>query len=245
MKKGLLIVTGLLVGALSGPAQSDRTPKTLLEKASYGMGLEMGKSFVQQKIEIDWDLFAEGLKHGMKGGTTLIDEEAAAEASLAYRKQLKEEAEQRRKKEGLLNQAESVKFFAKNKSREGVVALPSGLQYQIIKPGNGAAPKSTDTVTLHYTGRLLNGEIFDTSRKYDKPVERPVIQMIKGWQEAVQMMRVGGSWRLFIPAELAYGQYGFPPAIGPNAAVVFDLDLLEVRSAGGPKVTLPRRSRVN
>ena len=121
------------------------------------------------------------------------------------------------------------KFLMENKAKEGVKTLPSGLQYKVIKDGDGKTPKLTDTVSTHYRGTLLDGSEFDSSYKRNQPAEFPVSGVIKGWTEALQLMKEGAKWVLYVPAKLAYGERGFPPVIGPNETLIFEIELLKVK----------------
>ena len=121
------------------------------------------------------------------------------------------------------------KFLMENKAKEGVKTLPSGLQYKVIKDGDGKTPKATDTVVTHYRGTLLDGSEFDSSYKRKEPAEFPVNGVIKGWTEALQLMKEGAKWTLYVPPKLAYGERGFPPVIGPNETLIFEIELLKVK----------------
>ncbi len=136
--------------------------------------------------------------------------------------------EKLQKKQGNAAKEAGEKFMAENKKKEGVVVLPSGLQYKILTTGNGPKPKASDTVKCHYEGKLINGQIFDSSIRRGEPAEFPVSGVIAGWVEALQLMPVGSKWQLYIPAELAYGTHGAGQSIGPNETLIFDVELLAI-----------------
>jgi FKBP-type peptidyl-prolyl cis-trans isomerase FklB len=234
MKLRLILIVVLAVVASPLAAQQGAAPlKTLREKASYSFGMSMGDALKKQGVDIDIVLLVQGLKDAT-AGKTLLTEEQAFEAMQAFEKEM------------IAQQAEqSQQFLAANKRRPGVKATQNGLQYKILKFGKGPRPKATDVVRVNYRASFINGEEFETNG--EKPFTTPVNQVIPGWQEALQLMELGSKWQLFIPPELAYGEQGSPPAIGPNATLVFELELLEIApgaaGAGGAKRTLPEAVR--
>jgi len=205
--------------------------KTKTQKVSYAFGMRMGKGLKMQSVDIDIDVFARAMKDVLADRKLLLTEKEAQEVMMSWQKEMMAERGKRRKEDAVKNKKEGEAFLAANKKKEGIVALPSGLQYKVIKAGTGPKPKATDTVTVNYRGTLINGTEFDSSEKQGKPMSFPVNQVIKGWTEALQLMKVGAKWQLFVPSNLAYMERGGRPPIGPNATLIFDIELL---STGAP-----------
>jgi FKBP-type peptidyl-prolyl cis-trans isomerase FklB len=206
--------------------------KTDKDKASYAIGLNMGKSMQKDAVDIDPNILARGLKDGMAGGKTkplMTDEEAAA-AINALKAEVKKTQEAKMAQAGEANKKEGDAFLAANKTKEGVVTLPSGLQYKILTAGTGAKPTAADTVICNYKGTLINGKEFDASSRHGGPSTFPVGGVIKGWTEALQLMPIGSKWQLFIPPDLAYGQRGAGGDIGPGATLIFEVELVSIKS---------------
>jgi FKBP-type peptidyl-prolyl cis-trans isomerase FklB len=214
----------------SDQAASSNSPfKTNKEKASYALGMNVGTSLHRQSVDIDPDLFAQGLKDAMSGKKPLITEEEGRAALMQLQTDVRAQQAQKMKEEGDANKKEGDAYLAGNKSKPGVVTLPSGLQYKILKEGTGPKPTANDTVECNYTGTLINGTEFDSSAKHGGPAKFPVNGVIKGWTEALQLMPVGSKWQLFIPSDRAYGERGTPDgSIGPNSTLVFDVELLSI-----------------
>jgi FKBP-type peptidyl-prolyl cis-trans isomerase FklB len=214
----------------SDQAASSNSPfKTNKEKASYALGMNVGTSLHRQSVDIDPDLFAQGLKDAISGKKPLITEEEGRAALTQLQNDVRTQQAQRMKEEGDANKKAGDAYLAANKAKPGVVTLPSGLQYKILKEGTGPKPTATDTVECNYTGTLINGTEFDSSAKHGGPAKFPVNGVIKGWTEALQLMPVGSKWQLFIPSDLAYGERGTPDgSIGPNSTLVFDVELLSI-----------------
>lgn len=199
--------------------------KTPEDRISYGIGLDVSSNLKMQEIPVDIDLFVKGFKDGLaKDGTPLMTQEEVRKEIMAFQQKKMEKMAE-------TNKINGEKFLSENKEKEGVVTLPSGLQYKVIKQGEGATPKETDKVSCHYKGTTLDGTEFDSSYKRDKPATFAVNQIIKGWKEALQIMKVGDKWKLFIPSELAYGQRGAGQRIGPNETLVFEIELLGIEEA--------------
>jgi FKBP-type peptidyl-prolyl cis-trans isomerase FklB len=195
--------------------------KTQKEKESYAMGMNLGMGLHRQGMTLDPALVARGIRDAMTGAKTLITEDEARAAM----QQLQNDAFQH---VTATNRKEGDAFLTANKSKEGVVTLPSGLQYKILKAGTGPKPTASDTVTCNYRGTLINGTEFDSSYKRGQPASFPLGGVIKGWTEALQLMPVGSKWQLFIPADLAYGDH--PPSrdIAPGSTLIFEVELLSV-----------------
>ncbi|HEX3998297.1 MAG TPA: FKBP-type peptidyl-prolyl cis-trans isomerase [Pirellulales bacterium] len=208
-----------------GAAAPTASPfKSLKDRSSYAIGVDVGRDFKQQGLDVDTTIVAQGIADSLAGKTLMTDQEMHAtmvELQRAIQSRQQELAEKSKKA--------GETFLAENKKREGVKTLPSGLQYKVLKQGTGATPKANDTVTTNYRGTLLDGTEFDNSAKHGGPATFSVNGVIPGWTEALQLMREGDKWQLFIPSDLAYGAHGAPPDIGPNSTLVFDIELLKVQ----------------
>lgn len=225
----LAVVVSLMV--LTGIAYSeDKTPlKTEREKLSYSLGMDIGNNLKRQSIEIDPEIFSRAIKDVLTGSEPSLSEEEFRETMTNFRKEMMAKQQSQMKAIGETNKKEGEAFLAQNKEKEGVVTLPSGLQYKIVKEGDGSVPKATDTVTVHYKGTLIDGTEFDSSYGRGQPATFPVKGVIPGWTEALQLMKTGSKWQLFIPSNLAYGERGAGGTIGPNATLLFDVELLSIK----------------
>jgi len=224
-----MVVFGILVVISQVSAEEKQVLKDQKEKISYIIGLDIGKNFKRQAIDIDPDILNRGLKDGLSGNEPLLTEQEIREVTTSFEKELRARQEDLRKKLGEKNKVEGEKFLAENKKKEGVQTLPSGLQYKVIKAGTGRKPQLTDTVTTHYRGTLIDGTEFDSSYRRGKPASFPVNGVIRGWTEALQLMEVGSKWTLFIPSHLAYGERGAGTRIGPNATLIFEVELISIQ----------------
>jgi len=204
------------------------TLKTQKEKVSYALGMSIGLNVKRQSVDIDPSLVARGLKDTLSGTKTLLTEEEAHTAIAQQQAELSKRRQEQMQQAGEENRKEGAAFLAENKGKEGVITLPSGLQYKVLKEGTGPKPASTDTVVCNYRGTLINGTEFDSSYKRGEPTSFPVNQVIKGWTEALQLMPVGSKWQLFIPSDLAYADRGMGD-IGPNATLIFEVELLSIK----------------
>jgi FKBP-type peptidyl-prolyl cis-trans isomerase FklB len=209
--------------------QNEVSLQTQKDKVSYAIGLNMGTGMRKDGVDVDPNVMLLGIKDGMAGNKPKITEEEARAAIMALQSELRGKQEAEMKQAGEANQKEGEAFLAANKSKEGVVALPSGLQYKILKGGIGPKPTASDTVECHYRGTLINGTEFDSSYKRGQPATFPVSGVIKGWTEALQLMPVGSKWQLFIPPQLAYGPRGAGADIGPNSTLIFEVELLSIK----------------
>lgn len=201
---------------------------------SYGLGMDIGRNITNQQIQVEAEALAAGLKAILTGAKPLLTDEEMQEALNNLRAELQAKRVERAKQqaERVKAQAEQAKkdgeaFLAENKKKEGVITLPSGLQYKVYAQGSGPKPSSSDTVTTHYRGTFIDGKEFDSSYRTGGPVSFKVNEVIRGWQEALQLMSVGSKWRLFIPPHLAYGEAGHAN-IPPNSTLIFDLELLGI-----------------
>ena len=192
--------------------------------------MRMGENLHRQQVPVDPAILARGLKDALAGGKTLLTDEEAQAAIMEVQKGMQEKMQAKMKEEGEANKKTGEAFLAANKSKEGVVTLPSGLQYKILKEGTGPQPTSSDTVECNYAGTLVDGKEFDSSSKHGGPATFPVGGVIKGWTEALQLMPVGSKWQLFIPPDLAYGERGAGSDIGPDETLIFDVELLSIKS---------------
>jgi FKBP-type peptidyl-prolyl cis-trans isomerase FklB len=234
MKKGMLatVATVAIMLMAIGCYAADKKPemKTLKEKVSYGIGLSIGKDFKRQDIDVDLDLLKRGIEDGLAGATPLLSSDQLKETMQAFQKEMRAKHQARNKALGEKNQKEGEAFLAANAKKEGVKTLPGGLQYKIIKKGTGKTPTVNDSVTVNYRGTLLDGTVFDSTYKRGAPATFQVNRVIPGWTEALQHMKEGAKWKLFIPPNLAYGARGAGSAIGPNAVLIFDVELIKVSS---------------
>jgi FKBP-type peptidyl-prolyl cis-trans isomerase FklB len=200
------------------------------QKASYAIGMNVGSGMKRQGIDVDSAALVQGLKDALAGNKPLMTEDEARAAITKLQTEMQSQAQAKAKQEGDANQKEGAAYLAANKGKEGVVTLPSGLQYKILKEGTGAKPTAADSVVCNYRGTLINGTEFDSSYKRGEPATFPVGGVIKGWTEALQLMPVGSKWQLFIPSDLAYGPRGTPGGpIGPNSTLVFEVELLSIK----------------
>ncbi|MDX5417930.1 MAG: FKBP-type peptidyl-prolyl cis-trans isomerase [Hymenobacteraceae bacterium] len=197
---------------------------TLQEKISYIIGRDMATNLKKQGIEIEAESFMKGLKEVIAGQPSSLSQQDVQEAMMA----LQQEMQQKQGAKGSENQQAGEAFLAENKNKEGVKTLPSGLQYQVLQEGTGKSPSASDKVTTHYHGTLIDGTVFDSSYERGQPATFPVNGVIAGWTEALQLMKEGAKWRLFIPANLAYGSQGAGDVIGPNTTLIFDVELISV-----------------
>jgi FKBP-type peptidyl-prolyl cis-trans isomerase len=204
------------------------TLKTDKDKLSYAVGMNIGRSIHSQSMEIDPAILLRGLKDEMAGKTVMTDMEAH-NTLMQAQQEAKKKADETRQASMEPNKKAGDAFLAANKTKEGVVTLPSGLQYKILKEGTGPKPTPSDSVVCNYRGTLIDGKEFDSSYKRGQPATFPVGQVIKGWTEALQLMPVGSKWQLFVPPDLAYGDRGAGPDIGPGATLIFEVELISIK----------------
>jgi FKBP-type peptidyl-prolyl cis-trans isomerase FklB len=228
LKVSLAALVAVAVFAFQLPGQTVTSLKDQKDKISYSIGVNIGSSVKQQTqqqgLDLKPEVVAAGLKDALAGGKTLLTEQEVHETLAALQKDLmgkQAEIGEKNKKEGEV-------FLAANKKKPGVKTLPSGLQYQVITEGKGPKPKPTDSVKANYKGTLMDGTVFDSSDKHGGPATFSLGGVIPGWTEALQLMPVGSKWRLFIPSDLAYRDQGAGNLIGPNATLVFEVELLSI-----------------
>jgi FKBP-type peptidyl-prolyl cis-trans isomerase FklB len=205
------------------------------EKLSYCIGLDVGENLKKQEIDVDTKLLIKGLTDGLSGTTALTDDEIK-EVFTTFQKEMETKRNERQMKLAEKNKTEGEAFLASNKAKEGVVTLPSGLQYKELTAGNGSSPTASDTVIVNYRGTLIDGTEFDSSYKRGQPLKIGVSGVIPAWTEALQLMKVGAKWQLFIPANLGYGSRGAGQIIGPNAVLIFEVELIGIE----PKTDTPK-----
>ena len=220
-----------LIACTATAADTKMTLKDDKDKISYSIGLNIGRSMKSEGLPINPDALAAAMKDVFSGAKPLLTDEEVKVVMENFQKEM--QAKQlKSREEGLgKNKAEGEKFLADNKKKAGVKSTASGLQYTVIKDGTGKTPKATDTVSTHYRGTLINGTEFDSSYKRGEPAEFPVNGVIKGWTEALQLMKEGSKWQLYIPSDLAYGERGAGKDIGPNSTLIFEIELLKVKAA--------------
>lgn len=226
----LTIIIAIISVAFAS-CQSDKSKgdmKTQKDKVSYSIGMDIGKNLKQNNVEVDVQFLAQGIKDILEGRQVLLADSEVQTVMAKFQQEMMEKQMKVMQQQSETNKKEGQKFLEENKKVQGVVTLPSGLQYQVIKSGNGESPKVTDKVKCHYVGKLLNGTEFDNSYTRGEPAVFPLNGVIKGWTEALQLMKVGDKWKLFIPSELAYGDQGAGQAIPPGATLIFEVELLGI-----------------
>ncbi|MEW6157745.1 MAG: FKBP-type peptidyl-prolyl cis-trans isomerase [Verrucomicrobiota bacterium] len=224
------------LGVVAATAQESSALSNPKDKVSYSIGVNIGTSLKKQELEINPDQVAAGLKDVLSGGKTKLTEEEVKEVLTAFSKELNQKQLEKAQVAAEKNKTDGEKFLTENKAKEGIKTTASGLQYKVVKEGTGKKPTANDTVTTHYRGTLIDGTEFDSSYKRNEPATFPVSGVIKGWTEALQLMPVGSKWQLFIPSELAYGEAGTRGGpIGPNATLIFDIELLSIEAGDAEK----------
>jgi len=221
--------TGTAAKSAAPPALTTRT-----QKFSYALGMNIGSglgaNLKRQSVEVDWNLVSQGLKDSAAGSKTRLTADEAKAVLTEVQNEIQKQQQEKMAKAAVTNKTEGDAFLAANKGKEGVVTLPSGLQYKILTAGTGLKPAATDSVVCNYRGTLVNGTEFDSSYKRGQPATFGVSQVIKGWTEALQLMPVGSKWQLFIPSNLAYGERGEQRGgIEPNATLIFEVELLSIQ----------------
>jgi FKBP-type peptidyl-prolyl cis-trans isomerase FklB len=227
MKKSLVIIALSLALTHIAPA-ADPQLADQKDKVSYSIGLDIGSTLKRQLIEVKPELLERGIKDGLDGNKPLLTEDQVKEVMQTFQKDMLAKQAAVKKVEGEKNGAAGSKFLAENKTKDGVKTTASGLQYKVEKEGTGPTPKATDTVKVNYRGTTIEGKEFDSSYKRGEPAKFPVNRVIKGWTEALQLMKVGSKYKLWIPADLAYGERGAGADIGPDSTLVFDVELLGI-----------------
>lgn len=231
MRRILIVLAVAALGALAWQVQAQQPDSPQLkdkrEKVSYIMGMNVGQMLKNEAVELDLQTVLRGIQDGYNGVKPTMSPEEIQKIVQEY------QAEQSQKIQSLAqtNAEEGQAFLEKNKQQPDVVALPSGLQYKVLKRGDGPSPTATDTVTVRYKGTFINGKVFDATAEGGEPVTFRVDQVIPGWQEALPLMKVGDKWELYVPSNLAYGPQGMRP-IGPNTTLIFTIELLGINKPG-------------
>ena len=227
----LLFVATAACNAAGTPAAGP--PESLEERSSYAIGFTGGQNFRQQGADIDVEQFTQGLRDALEGNEPAMTPAEIQTTMVEFQQVLAAEEDDRALADAAANAAAGEAFLAENATKEGVVVLDSGLQYEVLEEGTGASPKTTDRITIHYEGTLIDGTVFDSSLQRGTPATFTLNQLIPGWIEGMQLMEVGSKWRLFVPGEIAYGMTPRPGGpIGPNATLIFEIELLAVNGEG-------------
>lgn len=232
MKMKLVTAAVMGLAMSTAMAATDATSlSTEKDKLSYSIGADLGKNFKTQGIDINPEALAKGMQDGMSGTQLMLTEQQMKDVLNKFQKDLmaKRSAEFNKKSEE--NKTKGESFLNENKGKTGVVVLPSGLQYKILETGTGAKPGKSDTVTVEYTGHLIDGTVFDSTEKTGKPATFQVSQVIPGWTEALQLMPAGSTWEIYVPAGLAYGPRSVGGPIGPNETLIFKIHLISVKKS--------------
>ncbi len=228
MKSIYAIAIFMMLGTVS--AQEAPVLKTQQDKVNYGIGVGVARNFKNQGIGVDVDLVIRGMKDTLSGAPLLMTEEDLAKTMNAFQQELAVKLAQARKMAADSNKKVGDAFLQENAKKEGITVLPSGLQYKILKAGEGKMPTNADSVVCHYRGTFIDGKEFDSSYKRGEPLTIKVQGgVIQGWSEALKLMPVGSMWQIFIPSQLAYGEKGAGSQIGPNAALIFEIELLSIK----------------
>ena len=231
MKKFPWIAAGavaIYAGVLYAQDAAQPEFKTVTEKASYAIGLNIGNSVTRDDLEVDARMLVRGLTDALSKKDPALSEEEMTAAMQAFQQEAVAKMTEKRTQAAEENVKKGEAFLAANKQQAGVQTTDSGLQYKVLKEGAGPVPKPTDTVKTHYEGKLLDGTVFDSSLERGEPATFPVNGVIAGWTEALQKMKVGSKYQLFVPAKLAYGERGAGGAIGPNETLIFEVELLDI-----------------
>lgn len=230
MKKYMVLVAmiAILVVPLLAGAQ-DASLKTHKDKVSYLLGAQIGNDFKTQQMDVDPDIFSRGLKDVLAGKKPPLSEQEIRDTMMAFQKEIQAKVAVQTQKLAEQNKKEGDAFLAENKKKEGVRTTPSGLQYKVMRQGTGKMPKPTSTVVVNYRGTLLDGREFDSSYKRGEPFTTAVNGVVKGWQEALPLMKEGAKYQIFVPSQLAYGDRGAGREIGPNAVLIFEIELLSIK----------------
>lgn len=227
MKKALKVLSvGLWIMLVAGVAWGAGKPLTDQEKRSYAIGANVARNLKQQGLTLDPALISRGLAEQMSGQGQMTDAEIAATIQ-QLQSEVKERLAEEQRKAAVANKQRGTAFLVEYAKKEGVKSLPNGVLYRVLKAGNGEKPTENDSVLCHYRGTLVDGTQFDASPAH-KPAGFEVAQLIRGWRAALQEMPVGSKWELVIPAAMAYGERGAPPAIGPNETLIFEVELVEI-----------------
>lgn len=225
-----LLVCALPVGFLALPASAQDASelKTQQDKVSYSIGLSVGRNLKNQEVDVLPDKFMLGLRDALKGGKQLLSDDEVRQVMFVYQMERRAKAQEEQAKAAAANKKAGEDFLAANKKKKGVKTTASGLQYKVLKEGEGKSPTAESVVTAHYKGTLIDGTEFDSSYSRGQPAQFPLNGVIPGWAEALQLMKVGAKYQVWIPSELGYGEQGAGQRIGPNTVLVFEIELLGI-----------------
>lgn len=229
MKLQLAVVLCVVLLASRVNSEEELALKTYKDKLSYSMGLDIGRGLKRQSIDVDPEIMARGLRDAFANGKPLLTDSEIRKIKEEFQKELTARHQEQSKIIVEKNKKEGEEFLAENKKKKDVVTLPSGLQYRIITEGTGKIPKANDTVVVNYRGTLIDGTEFDSSYRRGEPATFTVSGIIPGWVEALQLMKEGSKWQLFVPSNLAYGERGTEGIIGPNATLIFEVELISIK----------------
>lgn len=230
MKWSSFLICMILLYTGNALAQENLVLKDQKAKLSYSYGVETADKIKKMPVPLDLDLIIMGLKDAMAGDKLLMTEKEIRDTLITLQKEITAKSEDQKKALAEKNKREGEAFLAENKKKEGVVTLPSGLQYKVLKEGTGKSPKDTDWVTIHFRGSLIDGTVFEDTRKsFNQPVAFAVKGMVPGWAEGIKLMKEGAKYQLFIPSELAMGERGSGTLIGPNATLILEIELISVQ----------------
>jgi len=226
-----IVVTVISISLLFGIcyAGEKQDLKDQKDKESYSLGYQFGQNLKAQDVEINLDVYISGIRDSLGGKDSLMSQEETRTTLSDLQKRIAAVRQKELKEKAEKNLSESKAFLAENGKKEGIKTLLSGLQYKVLAEGSGKMPKAEDTVTVHYKGTLIDGREFDASYKRGQPATFKVNGVIKGWSEALQLMKEGSKWQLYIPPDLAYGERAMGPQIPPNSALIFEVELISVK----------------
>ncbi len=223
--KSIWLILFISASLSPGIAYAEKQPASEKEKFSYAVGVQLAQNIARQDIQLDIDSFLQAVRDIITSTPLKVSVEEMQQALVNYRdKELKKQDAV-----GKINKVEGEKFLAENKAKEGIISIPGGLQYKVLKKGEGKKPKPDDDVVVHYRGTLLNGKEFDSSYSRGEPISLNLKGVIKGWQIALPMMQTGAKWQLYVPSDLAYGPQAAGPDIGPNSTLIFDIELISIK----------------
>ncbi|HDV5711135.1 TPA: macrophage infectivity potentiator Mip [Legionella pneumophila] len=228
------LVTAAVIGLAMSTAMAATDATSLAtdkDKLSYSIGADLGKNFKNQGIDVNPEAMAKGMQDAMSGAQLALTEQQMKDVLNKFQKDLMAKRTAEFNKKADENKVKGEAFLTENKNKPGVVVLPSGLQYKVINTGNGVKPGKSDTVTVEYTGRLIDGTVFDSTEKTGKPATFQVSQVIPGWTEALQLMPAGSTWEIYVPSGLAYGPRSVGGPIGPNETLIFKIHLISVKKS--------------
>ena len=227
----LTVLTVILFFNISSAVE---TPKIEDEKdrVNYSLGYQIGGDLKRQGVELQSELVVKGIQDAIAGTNPLMTPQEMRTSLVDLKKRIEKTEREKMLKDSVKNLSEGEAFLSENAGKEGIQVLSSGLQYRVVREGSGAAPKATDTVTVNYRGMHIDGTEFDSSFKRNKPASFQLGRVIRGWTEALQLMKEGAKWELFIPAKLAYGERGAGAGIPPNSTLIFEVELISVGAGG-------------